>query len=38
LACSTAADIDVAIVRIPSEPMPSSLQLTVKLIENKIRK
>jgi hypothetical protein len=36
LARSPAADVDVAIVRISYEAMPSSLQLTVKLIENKI--
>jgi hypothetical protein len=32
-----AAYIDVAIVRIPNEAMGSSLQLTIKLIKNKIR-
>ena len=37
LACSPAAYVDVAVVRIPNEAMASSLQLTIKLIKNKIR-
>jgi hypothetical protein len=37
LACSPAAYIDVAVVRTPNEGRASSLQLTIKLIKNKIR-
>jgi hypothetical protein len=37
LPCSPAAYIDVAVVRIPNKAMASSLQLTIKFIENKIR-
>ena len=35
--CSQAPDVDVAIVRVPHEPVPSLLKLSVQFVEHYIR-